>query len=166
MSTVEIVEAAVGNCHGSMPFYEEPGAGVRSSLIASEGGDRVRKRSVTVTTIDTELAKRGWEGVDFLKVDAEGYDSKVLQGASSLIRERRVRLIQFEYNSTWAAAGDTLAKAIKTLEGNKYSVYLVRPEGLFSFDYGRYGEYYSYSNYLAVSPDSIAHVSSMLKGWI
>ena len=54
--------------------------------------------------------------MDFLKIDAEGYDYLALCGATTLLREQRIGFIQFEYNSPWTLAGCTLAKALSFME--------------------------------------------------
>lgn len=53
--------------------------------------------SVRTATGDGYCAAYGIERVDFLKVDVEGYEDKVLRGFSGLLKARAIRAIQFEY---------------------------------------------------------------------
>jgi methyltransferase FkbM-like protein len=46
---------------------------------------------------DEFLAREGIVEVDFLKLDVEGAEHLVLRGFDRLLRERRVRFVQFEY---------------------------------------------------------------------
>jgi hypothetical protein len=87
--------------------------------------------------------------VDFLKIDAEGYDLKVLKGAESLLRRRRIRFIQFEYIWYWLGVGSSLKEAIRFLEDVGFDLLLIRSTGLHPFDYGFWGDYFRYSNFLA-----------------
>ncbi len=107
---LSLVEAAVAEREGVLLFSEEPNAGETSSLLTSAASSGATKYQVKVTTLDIKLENLGFEHVDFLKIDAEGYDFPVLQGASSLLQENRIKALQFEYNSYWASSGNTLCK--------------------------------------------------------
>lgn len=54
-------------------------------------------------------ATLGIQNIDFLKIDVEGAEGKVLEGFEPLLSEHRVRLVQFEYNRG-AILGDFLLK--------------------------------------------------------
>ena len=41
----------------------------------------------SVTTLDALRAERGWEGPFGLKIDAEGYEHRVIEGAAALLRD-------------------------------------------------------------------------------
>ena len=45
--------------------------------------------------LDSEK-KNNIENIDILKIDTQGYEDKVLQGAQNLIKENRIKLIQVE----------------------------------------------------------------------
>jgi FkbM family methyltransferase len=160
---VEVINVAVADSREELRFFEanEP---EHSSLIEPVEEVTTATYPVRVTTLDEEVTRRGWDTVDYLKVDAEGYDLRVLQGAVTLLRERRVGVIQFEYNRTWAQAGSTLAAAYSYLNNNGYVVFLVKNEGLFELRYARYGEFFAYTNFCAVASDDIAQLKSLLRG--
>lgn len=149
---VEIVPAAVCEHAGAMDFYMEEAAGETSSLIAAHSNDSARKIKVTTTTIDAEVASRGLLFIDFLKVDAEGYDLQVLRGAINCLRSQSVGVIQFEYNAPWTSSSATLLNAIGYLQGFGYTVYLLKRNGLYEFNYALYGEFFHYSNFVAIAP--------------
>jgi FkbM family methyltransferase len=154
-SRLEIVPAAVGEREGHLEFAEEPGAGETSSLVEGVSNPRANRRVVRVTTLDCEIDARGWPDIDFLKIDTEGYDFYVLLGACRLLKSQRVKVIQFEYNAPWAPAGCTLARACRYLNDNGYQVFSLRPTGLETPN-PRLGEYFRYSNYVALSPAGTA----------
>ena len=55
------------------------------------------KQKATIRTGDTVCKSLGIDIVDFLKVDAEGYDYEVIQGFCEMLRSGRVKLVQFEH---------------------------------------------------------------------
>lgn len=149
---VELVQAFVGADAGEQVFYEQPSAGEMSSFDLRFSGPAAVRKVVARTTVDLEAAKRGISHIDFLKVDVEGYDWHVLRGASGLLSARAVDVVQFEYNSPWAPAGSTLCAALESLHSFGYETFLVKSDGLHPFDYERYGEFYEYSNFVALAP--------------
>lgn len=50
-----------------------------------------------VLTGDMFCADRGIETIDFLKIDVEGYEHKVLKGFEGMLKRGRIKVIQFEY---------------------------------------------------------------------
>lgn len=50
---------------------------------------------------DELLAREGIREIDFLKIDVEGAEHLVLRGLEGLLRERRVRFVQFEYGKIY-----------------------------------------------------------------
>jgi FkbM family methyltransferase len=149
---IELVNQAVGDAAGSADFFEELRAGKGSTIVAQFTRAAGTTHTVDVTTLDEEIARRNWEHVDFLKIDAEGYDFRVLKGARSLLADRRIGIVQFEYNRAWQLAGDTLFGALTLLRGCGYDVYVLKRDGLYTLDYTLYEEYFEYSNFVAFSP--------------
>jgi FkbM family methyltransferase len=147
---IEIVPAAVSDSPGEAVFFEEEEAGETSSLSVTAAHAHGRSRTVRVTTLDSELSVRQWPIVDFLKIDAEGYDFHVLRGARNLLGEGRVKAGQFEYGEAWRDSGSTLTRALAFLKDLDYQVYLLKNDGLYHPDISRFGEYFGYSNYIFV----------------
>lgn len=63
------------------------------------GAVRFRPVSVTTISIDDYLARHAIETVDFMKVDAEGHDLRVLRGARHALEDGRIRALSFEFGS-------------------------------------------------------------------
>jgi len=157
-SRLEIVAAALSDTVGTARFYEEPNAGETSSLVAQHSQAQAQSRWVPVTTLDRAIAKRDWERVDFLKIDAEGYDFHVLRGAQELLQQQRIGSLQFEYNAPWALVGSTLGAALRFLHDFGYTSFLLKAAGLHRFDYAKYGEFFGYANFVALSPAQLPMV--------
>lgn len=166
LKNIEIVEAAVAEVPGPMKFFEEPGAGQTSSLAPGFSGRDARLREVNVTTIDVEAEKRGLPYIDFLKVDVEGFDLNVIKGTRNLLSQERIGLIQFEYTDAWAIAGNTLRSAFDWLGSFGYEAFLLRKSGLYKLKYKLYGEYFTYSNFVAASPRRLQDVKDIIRGEI
>ena len=107
-------------------------------------------------TIDGLLARSGWDHIDLVKTDTEGYDALVLAGAEEALGEHRIDVVQFEYNRPWRQAGRTLSGTIAFLERLGYDVYVLRADRVEAYDYERFGEFFSYSNFVALNPSSRA----------
>lgn len=151
---IEIVQAAAGSVPGVMPFFEENEAGETSSLVEG-ASDFGKATEVQVTTIDAEIERRSWPSVDFLKIDAEGYDFRVLEGTRRLFESRKVCYGQFEYNAPWRLCGTTLTYAIRWLRGLGYQCFLLKADGLHAPHVDTYREYYLYSNYAIIRNDLV-----------
>ena len=83
-SQVELVPAAVSNSSGSCTFIDTAD-GVSHIVSQATATTRGEERyDVPQITLDDFTRDRGIDSVDFLKVDAEGYDLHVLEGASRL----------------------------------------------------------------------------------
>lgn len=142
---------ALGDVPAVMQLFECDAHSDMSSLVETKGLHGKNVHTVEVSTVDAEVEKLGWTYLDFLKVDVEGYDFYVLKGARKTIEAGAIGIIQFEYSSFWRTAGSTLLAARNFLEERGYEVYLVASNGLVRVPYEPWGEYFGYSNYVAVS---------------
>jgi hypothetical protein len=60
---------------------------------------------VGTTSVDAFATSRALERVDWLALDAEGWDPIILRGARRMLSERRISIVEFEYTpSAWARA--------------------------------------------------------------
>lgn len=65
-----------------------------SLLVAPEGSTETEQ--VQVTTVDTFCRQHEITRIDFLKIDAEGYDLKVLQGSEALLMDKKIKAVLVE----------------------------------------------------------------------
>lgn len=149
---VVLRNCAVGDRTGVVEFFEERQAGKGSSIVADFVTAAGSRRSVQLVRLDDEITELGWPGVDFLKIDAEGYDMRVIAGARQLFEQQRIGCVQFEYNRAWQLAGDTLYAAMRFLESCGYEVFVLKRDGLYALNYALYEEYFEYSNFVALAP--------------
>jgi hypothetical protein len=86
------------------------------SVITATVAERVR-----TITLDTYCTTAGLETVDFLKIDVEGAERRVLVGAQRLLEERRIHAVMIEVSdNTLEAFGDSAYELMLALR--TYSV--------------------------------------------
>lgn len=163
-TSIELVCCAIGETAGSVGFTQSTESSELSHISYTSGEDSRYDSVVRVSTVDEELAVRGWPTVSLLKIDTEGHDYLVLKGAVEALQRKALQVIQFEYNTPWRETASTLRAAISLLQSHHYKVYLLRSSGLHEIAYDCLGEYFSYSNYVAVSPDSVKLVDGIICG--
>jgi FkbM family methyltransferase len=95
---------ALGDKDGEAMLHDsKPGGGSEcASLIGdvkdeSYAQEKQQKISVEVKRLDRVAEDVGCTRIDFLKIDAEGYDLMVLRGASHSIASDRIGIVQFEF---------------------------------------------------------------------
>lgn len=157
-AVVDVIQAAVGCSVGSLDFFESADSSEASSIWAC-GVKAHSSYAVNATTVDREFARLGAKRLDLLKVDTEGNDFFVLRGAEELLRHQAVGVLQFEYGSGWIASGSTLYRAVSHLSSFGYTVFILKPSRLERFSTTSLGEYFSYSNFVAVSPEYLRLLS-------
>jgi FkbM family methyltransferase len=107
---------------------------------------------VSTNTLDNFCASHGIEHIDFLKIDTEGAEVAILQGALQLLQGQRIQYIQFEYGGTYYDAHTTLQQAYTLLSSCNYKVYRMSTQGLIHIPQWRDAlENYRYSNYFAIA---------------
>jgi FkbM family methyltransferase len=106
-NNLHIVAAALSN--GEREGHLVLGASSELNTLAGSGPGE----SVRITTLDAEDKARNWGAIDFIKIDAEGEEERILLGANSFFAKRSP-LVMFEVK-----AGDKpnerLASAFSTM---------------------------------------------------
>lgn len=96
-SQVQITALALGNEKGRMSFYTggETNQTGWGGLLLEEKKNSIY---VEVDTLDSVSLQREIAIIDVLKIDTEGADTWILQGAVNLLKERRIKHIFYEAN--------------------------------------------------------------------
>jgi len=84
---------------------------------------------IPVTRIGAFCESNGIEQIDFLKLDVEGHELKILIGASNMLRSGRVKFIQFEFGSCNIDSRTYLRDFFELL-GHEYRIYRILNRGL------------------------------------
>jgi len=103
VSNLELIQAAAGQNHGSQLLYAPDATSALASL--HQRGDSFSKglefmsRNVEVLTIDSVIADKGLEQVDFLKMDLEGHELFALNGATTALKLGYIKALSFEFGA-------------------------------------------------------------------
>lgn len=103
---------------------------------------------------DVFCGKQGIDRIDFLKIDTEGHDYKVLLGFSGMISSGRIDVIQFEYNRLNVHVKSMLMDFYnllnKKLTADGYLIGRIYPNSVNFKEYSIYDENFVDGNFLAV----------------
>ena len=119
-SRVELVPLALSNERSKLEFHDSSDG--RSSL-AEDATAGARTYVVEAVRLDDFAEERGWPAIDLLKIDAEGFDLHVLEGAERLLARGAVDVFTFEYNWPWILSRRFLRDACAYLEDKPYDLF-------------------------------------------
>jgi len=98
------INAACGSSVGQLILYDYAGstgtehASLYAGVIEDIHKSTSDRHTVDVIDLDTFASDHGILLIHLLKIDTEGHELEVLKGAVSLLREKRILAIQFEFN--------------------------------------------------------------------
>jgi FkbM family methyltransferase len=118
--------------------------------------------SIETTTLDNEASRLGLSHIDLLKIDTEGHEASVLNGATTLLEEEAISCVQFEYGGAWVHAGETLHNVVSLLRSHGFEAFLLRPDCLKRVNIDLLGEYFSYSNFIAVHETKLNRIAPLV----
>lgn len=105
---------------------------------------------VKLETLDAYCLNRDIEYIDLLKIDVEGNELKVLQGAKKMMDKDRIKAIQFEFGGTNIDAR-TYFRDFYDILHEKYHIYRILKDGLHEISrYTELLEIFAYSNFFAI----------------
>lgn len=119
---------------------------------------------IPVTTLDQYTKTARLSAVDVLKIDVEGYEALVLEGATKLLKgelqaTRRPAVIIFEYSQAWTQAADPSVHCLKSVTGrladDGYQSFLLGSASLVRVDRECWHptfEFWWWSNVVAIDP--------------
>jgi hypothetical protein len=136
---------------------------VHSSLYSHNG-----ITSETKTIIDIEVIKGddyvhsiGIEKIDLLKLDIEGAEMKALKGFENCLREKRIRVVQFEYGYLNILTKNLLMDYYDFFEPLGYRVGKLYPKKIEFKPYSNKLEDFIGPNYVAVLETEIEFIRSV-----
>lgn len=128
LSNVTVLPRAFSNRPGLQNlFVPVPGTANRgvASLYSENVNYEKEAVKVEIRTLDGEVAERGLDRLDFIKVDTEGNELKVLQGGRESLKRFQPYLV-FEYDHrAWNNSGADFEEAAEFLSELGYSLSLL-----------------------------------------
>jgi len=161
---IVINPCGVGKSAGQLTLYDFDGKGSeRASLLPETFSDlllakksAIREMTVEVVTVDAYCDRRGIDAINYMKIDVEGFEKFVLEGAADQIAKGRIGIIQLEINEHNVISGFNIYALRKMLQG--YEIFRLLPHGLVpvatrSQPYIAAKDVPRYSNLIAVRED-------------
>jgi FkbM family methyltransferase len=151
-SEVSVQPFALSDKTGEGTFYNDAGNDGTSSLFPVSGSAAA---TVQLKTLDDLIQEMGIDELTMVKIDTEGFDLLVLKGGERALRERRIEVIQFEYNWRWLRNHASLRDVFDFVADKPYRLGKLAGErieffGEWHFELDRYFE----NNYVLVREDS------------
>lgn len=123
---VHVAEMAVGAREGSVRFAVVDGLRGTNHIATGEG----QGIDVPLTTVDAWFDAQRIERAVLVKVDTEGNDANVVEGAAKSLAAGRIDLLQFEYNICWVDFRRYLKDVYQMAKGSDYSIGKIGPSAV------------------------------------
>lgn len=125
-------------------------ASIYKEVIEGYHRQKAQSFDIELTTLDDFTSKQNIKKIDFLKIDTEGSEYNVLLGARNLLKERKISVIQFEFNEMNVYSRRFFKDYVDLLSG--YEFYRLLPNGLIKLGPYRPLEFeiFAFQNILAV----------------
>lgn len=151
LSNVRPQAMAVAAESGSVQFHVDP----KSRMTGSIASGTSSSVNVPCTTLDAFTRQHSIDRVALLKVDVEGFEQLVFQGAGALLRDRKIGIVYYEVCPPLArSAGFTASAATETLIASGYSVKRLNASGQLVPATPKDVEFVELDNWIAVSDAS------------
>jgi FkbM family methyltransferase len=131
-------------------FNYFPSGNVFTSRYDVQGKGQVKKQKVKLLKGSEFAIENKIDQIDFLKIDTEGSDYLVLKGLEDYLQNRKIRVIQFEYNLNNILSKFLLRDFYELLNKYGYEIGKVYPKSVEFKPYNSKMEDFIGLNYLAI----------------
>lgn len=150
---IECLNFGLGSCKSTVKVYTNPVNSCISSLykrqVAHHEFEMQTVQEVQICTLDDFCTDRGIRRIHLLKIDVEGHEMHVLQGAAGMIARNAIDYIQFEFGGCNIDAR-TYFQDFYYLLSEQYEIYRILQHGLKKLSgYSEIMEIFVTTNYLA-----------------
>jgi FkbM family methyltransferase len=153
-STVVLNQVALGEAEANKQLYIfEDGAAI-NSLYKQPYAEVTKSIAVRVISLDDYCSKNFVHHITLLKIDPEGHELSVLRGATRMLQDSAIDLIQFEYGYAAVTARVFFKDLLDLLENSGFVVYKLKPSSIDKVIYTPEINGCPCANFLAVSKKS------------
>lgn len=163
---VQTNSCALSDRSGSAQLYlallENSGATSLNKPVFEYSGKEI---TVDTTTLDTYMSAKDIQHVDIMKIDVEGAELRVLQGALSLLTsgDKPVLIIEF-YEHAQVSFGTSCRELADFLIGHGYTLYIIDDTGsalltLWEYNYNKDMN----ANILAIPDDRVGNIMQSVR---
>ncbi len=127
-------------------------ASLNAEIFSTIHNSSVISHKVNVSTIDIICKENNINKIDFLKIDVEGYELDVLKGASRMLLNESIQIIQFEFTQLNTTTR-IYFKDFWELLSEHYNIYRLLPNDLLHIkNYNvTMDEIFGYQNFVAIN---------------
>jgi FkbM family methyltransferase len=153
---------ALSSSTGTIKFYDyvgsDGGSTEHASALKEVIEDIHHKQSIEYEVksirLDDFVKQHSIQKIDLLKIDTEGFEMEVLKGAKNLLDQKRIDLIQIEFNEMNVVSRTYLRDFMQLLPD--YRFFRLMRDGLLPLDnyFAGYHEIFAFQNILAVRNSS------------
>lgn len=126
-NTIKVVQAAVGTKNGRVSFQGDNSSESHVVVSAEGAGQSEPKGADTVEMVTLDSVFAG-QRLDILKIDVEGFEEQVMQGARELLSdpERGPRVLYIEVHPfAWHHVGTTSESLLSLLHQHNFQAFFV-----------------------------------------
>lgn len=146
----------LGKERGEFDFFSDgPGSGTASLTkrnLDYLGVDFKFSERVSIDTIDNYCSKEKIEHIDLLKIDVEGHELDVLDGAKNMFESGNIRMVTFEFGGCNIDTRTFFKDFYYLFKKYGFLIYRITPSGYFypMPDYKEIHEQFATTNFLAL----------------
>lgn len=129
-ANISIHETALSSVDSTSELNVVDDGNGTNSLVRINDQKYKRTDIVKTQTIDSFARENCLKTIELVKIDTEGHDLSVLQGARAMLETQCIAAIQFEYNWRWIYGKTFLKDAIQLLNDFGYSIGRVTSDGI------------------------------------
>lgn len=152
-SAVVLNHAALGAHIGEAKMHVFGECAGTNSLYLRHGlkSEQRQYEIIRMDTLDDYCERKDIGKIDLLKIDVEGHELSVLQGATHMLSQSRIKRVQFEYGGTFIDARILLKDMFELLTQYSFQLYKIYPEEIKSVEcYEQRLENFQYQNWVAL----------------
>jgi len=128
---IYINNVGLGACTESIEYFENSTSFINRSNAPSNPNlfQTTPGEILNVMALDEYCAEHNVQEIDFLKIDVEGFELAVIQGAKNMLASG-IKCVQFEYGGTYHDANITLQQVTSEPIWADWKLYMLQPTTL------------------------------------